>query len=378
MAIKGITKLPIAISKSEYISLMNKLPFIAEKIAVLNEKYKMSVISDGLINLLSLKESVESTRIEGTQVTFTEVVNKTHEDKDWKLREVANYQEALAYGYEQIKNGYPLTTRLILDLHRVLMDKGRGTQGGAGEFRKIQNHIGPSSDIREAVYIPISAEEINEYMSNWEDFTNCPQYGEAMDVSHIKQKDDSYIIDENSHPLLKVAIMHAQFESIHPFLDGNGRMGRILIALYMAQTKITSSPFFFVSEELERSKYKYYHFLNNVRGDNPKWFDWIDYFLNATDKMADKLIEVLNKVEQIVKRGLAKCDNETQRKVFFITTHKINVTSSDIAKKLKIHQSTARKALNALCEKNVLYKNTEKKRNIEYFNYDILELLDDE
>ena len=151
MAIQGITKLPIAIPSSEYIQLMNKLAKITEKIGILNEKYNSSIVSDGFINLLTLKESVESTRIEGTQVTFTEVVNKRHEDKDWKLREVSNYQEALAIGFSQIRNGYPVTTRLILELHKTLMNKGRGTQGSVGSFRKIQNHIGPSNKLEEAV-----------------------------------------------------------------------------------------------------------------------------------------------------------------------------------------------------------------------------------
>src|SRR5690625_4116300 len=213
-------------------------------------------------------------------------------------------------------------------------------------------------------------------MNNWEEFTNGPTFDREMDISHIDPEND-YIIDENSHPLLKVAIMHAQFESIHPFLDGNGRVGRILIALYMAQTKMTSSPFFFVSEELEKSKHKYYHFLNNVRGKKPKWYDWINYFLDATEKMSDKIIKLLNKAHDIVKTGLKECENETQKKVFIITTHRLNVTANDIAKELKIHPSNARNALNSLCNKKMLFKNIEKKRNIEYFNYDMLDLIND-
>lgn len=374
MAVKGITKLPISVSKEQYIELANKLPAIAEKIGILNEKYKTSIVSDGFINLLNLKESVESTKIEGTQVTFSEVVSKTHKNEDWKIREVRNYNEALALGREQIKNGYPITTRLMLELHSVLMDEGRGTQGSAGSFRKIQNHIGPSNKIEEAVYIPVSPEKIEEYIKNWETYTNKPVFEEKMDTSHITLE-NNYVIDENSHPLLKVAIIHAQFESIHPFLDGNGRLGRILIALYMAHTNMTSSPFFFVSEELEKSKFKYYHYLNGVRGTTPNWFEWINYFLEAIDKMADKLILLLEQAHDIVEKGLEKCENDTQRRVYIITTYKINVTAREVSEDIKIHSSTARNALKALSDKKLIFKNTEKQRNVEYFNYDILELL---
>ncbi len=155
-----------------------------------------------------------------------------------------------------------MTTRLILDLHKVLMEDARGTSASSGEFRKVPNWIGPTKRFEDAVYIPVEADEIESYMENWELYANKHPYGEKMDVDHLSIEE--FVLDEYVHPVIKVAILHAQFESIHPFLDGNGRIGRIMIALYMMQSDQLSSPIFFVSEELERQRAKYYYLLNRL------------------------------------------------------------------------------------------------------------------
>lgn len=192
------------------------------------------------------------------------MVEQTHKAKPkWEHIEVNNYQQALISGHERIRSGYPITTRLILELHGILMEGARGTNVARGEFRKIQNFIGPTNKIEDAVYIPIGANDIESYMGNWEIYANKNSYGEKLPTGHLTKNE--IILDEDSHPLLKVAILHAQFESIHPFLDGNGRLGRILIALYMVKSKLVSSPIFFVSEELEKQRSRYYHLLNGVR-----------------------------------------------------------------------------------------------------------------
>ena len=372
--VHGIHKLPVSIKQADAYELLMKLAEVASKIGRLDEKFKRSILRSDFINMLALKESVQSTRIEGTQVTFTDMVEQIHKTKPkWEHVEVNNYQQALISGHERIQNGYPITTRLILDLHSTLMEGARGTNISSGAFRKIQNFIGPTNKIEDAVYIPIDANEIESYMENWEVYANKHPYGEKLPTAHLQG--DEMILDENSHPLLKVAILHAQFESIHPFLDGNGRLGRILIALYIVQSKLVSSPIFFVSEELEKQRARYYHLLNGVRGKNPDWGSWLKFFLNAADRMADKLTALLDKAESMAENGLAKCEREIQRNVYLFTFREPNTTALQVAKQFKIATSTARNVLNELHELDLVFKDASRKRNIEYFNYDVLDLL---
>lgn len=250
MPIRGIQKLPIRISMEQALELFMKLASVSAEISRLDEKLRHSIVRSDLVNTLALNESVQSTKIEGTQVTFTEMVNDLHTSKRKQENiEVLNYQKALAIGQERIRNGYPVTTRLILDLHKILMEGARGTNASSGAFRKVPNWIGLTKKFEDAVYIPVEADEIEEYVTNWELYANKHPYDEKLTIDHLST--NAFILDEDIHPLLKVAILHAQFESIHPFLDGNGRIGRIIIALYMMQSNQAFSPIFFVSEELE-------------------------------------------------------------------------------------------------------------------------------
>ena len=194
-----------------------------------------------------------------------------------------------------------------------------------------------------------------------------------MATTHLVK--DHFILDEDSHPLLKVAILHAQFESIHPFLDGNGRLGRILIALYMMQSKQISSPIFFVSEELEKQRSRYYHLLNGTRGENPKWYDWISFFLDASQRMATKLNLLLNNAENIAKEGMVKCETHIQKQIYLLSFRYPNLTAVQVAKQFTISPTTARNALNYLDTAGLLFKDKAQRRNVEYFNYDILDLL---
>lgn len=375
MAIQGVKKLPVSIEPQQATNLFMKLANISSEIGRLDEKFKRSILKSDLINTLALKESVQSTRIEGTQVTFTDMVEQSHKsDQRWEHLEVLNYQKALTIGQERIMNGYPLSTRLILELHAILMDGvARGTNVAKGEFRKVPNLIGPTKKFEDAVYIPIPASDIEEYLENWETYANKHPYGEKMSTSHLPQ--ESFIIDEESHPLLKVAILHAQFESIHPFLDGNGRLGRIIIALYMMQSKQISSPIFFVSEELEKQRARYYHLLNETRGEKPNWFSWLSFFLDASLRMADKLNHLLDQAEKMAVEGIQKCETHIQKQVYLFTFRYPNITAIQVAEQYNIAPTTARKVLNILDEKGLIFKDKSQKRNIEYFNYDVLDLI---
>ncbi|MEN0650933.1 Fic family protein [Caldifermentibacillus hisashii] len=376
MAVHGLKKLPISLTTDAALKIFTILPNISNKLGRLEEKFKYSIVSDGLIQILSLSESVESTRIEGTQVTFSDMVEeKNDKHPRWEIQEVSNYQKALILGYERIQNGYPISTRLFKELHQTLMENGRGSTQAAGHFRKIQNFIGPTKRIEDASYIPISADKINEYMENLEYFMNGHPYGEKLPVSHLN--DAEYIFDENSDPLIKAAIIHAQFESIHPFLDGNGRLGRILIVLYLLQSKLIRKPIFFVSEELEKERARYYKLLNGVRGNQPDWGKWILFFLNACDRMAERIHNKLDRAEQLARKGLSLCETESERKVWLYTFSNPFTTVAEVYNHLQISPNTARKALNSLDEKELLFADTDVKRNKKYRNYDLMRILTD-
>ncbi|MEN1969903.1 Fic family protein [Lentibacillus sp. N15] len=374
MAKRGISKLPIGIKPADALRVMEILAKVNHKIGRLEEKVNHSVVSQRLVQILSLSESVESTRIEGTQVTFTDMVEERNDKHPrWEIIEVNNYQQALREGYERIRNGYPLSSRLIKELHQTLMQRAGGSIQSSGDFRKIQNFIGPTNNIGDASYIPVSAEEIDTYMQNLEYYINRHPYNEQLATDHYNEED--YIISENAEPLLKTAIIHAQFESIHPFLDGNGRLGRILIVLYLIQSKLLTHPFFFVSEELEKERHRYYDMLNGVRGDQPNWGDWILFFLTACDRTADRISRKLDGAEQLAKQGLAQCNTDSEKKVWLYTFSDPFTTAKNVSANIGVSANTARSALNALAEKKILFVDTDVKRNRKYRNYDFMRIL---
>lgn len=371
MSIKGISLLPPSVTTRQALDILQILAETNKNIGMLRSEFSHSIVNDFLISVFSLQESVQSTRIEGTQVTFQEMLEPNSKKDSWERQEVINYQNALKIGTEKIRNGEPISTRLIKELHSILMsNNARGTSSGQGKFRKIQNFIGPDNKIEHAVYIPIPANEIDEYMTNLEYYIN------GIKHSSFKVHDkDLFIFDELTDPLIKTAILHAQFESIHPFLDGNGRIGRILIALYAIKSDIVDVPIFLVSEELEKERLRYYDLLNGIRGDKPDWYNWIKFFITSSNRVAKRLIRKLQKAERLANLGLEKIKLQSEKTVWLYTfSHPI--TTVALAKKdLQMSASTIRASLNNLTSKGLLYKNTSIKRNQSYNNYDLLRII---
>lgn len=375
MAIQGVELLPPVVSKDEALKLYMKLAEIKSTIGELNSALDHSLVSDSLIQMFSLRESVQSTRIEGTQVTFADMIdNATKDHKTFEVIEVENYQKALARGIEAIENGHPISTRLILELHKILMaNETRGTTSSSGEFRKMQNFLGPTNKREDAVYIPIAANEIDNYMSNWEHFINSSSHSS---LQKEVAPETEVILNETSDTLIKTAIAHAQFESIHPFLDGNGRMGRILIVLSTMQDRLIDKPVFFVSEELEKERLRYYNRLNGTRGENPDWFGWIDFFLDSCDRMATSMLEKLNKINGLARQGLNEIDRKGNTpNVWLYTFTELFVSANDIVEIAGISSAAARISLNYLADKGLLEVDNSKKRNRIYVNYDLIRLL---
>lgn len=356
--------LPVSFSPETELRLYKKVVNANSKLERLKEKLSYSMVNKSFLELLTLFESVESTRIEGTQVTFSDMLeDKLAVSEDWQKVEVRNYQEALQIGIEEIQNGYPISERLILRLHSILMKDARGSGSAAGHYRRVQNFVGPSNNPKEASYIPPESQLMDDYMKNLELFMNGHPYTDEM--------------HDELHPLIKCAIMHGQFESIHPFLDGNGRLGRILIVLYLLQTKLIDSPYFFLSEELEKEKFKYYALLNGIRGigkKRPDWDSWIIFFLDATVKMADHLYEKLDRAEQLFKDGIQKISRNSTKTVWASLFHFPITNVSQIASNTGLTQQTVRSGLVELEQLGMVFGD-DRKRNRKYYFYDLIQII---
>lgn len=376
MAIEGIELLPPKVSTKEALDLYKKVADIKSAIGRLNAELNHSIIDKNIIQIFSLQESVQSTRIEGTQVTFADMIEQaTNEKKSKEVIEVLNYRKALRRGIELLKAGNPISSKMIRELHSILMSgETRGTTSASGEFRKVQNFIGPDKKIENATYIPISAEKISDYMTNLEYYINGEVHSSFPTFDEYEEYE---VFDQNVDTLIKTAIIHAQFESIHPFLDGNGRLGRILIILCFMMDDLINEPVFFISEELEKERLRYYNRLNGVRGDNPDWYSWIDFFLSASQRMANSLLKKLENIEDLAKTGLSIINekNATINNIWLYTFSNPYCTAKDVADDLQITSQTARRHLNVLAEKKLLEMDQSKKRNRLYVNYDLMSIL---
>lgn len=358
--------LPISFSPETELAFYKKVVQATSKLEKLKQKIRYSPVSESFMQLLTLQESVQSTRIEGTQITFSDMLeDDVEESSDWEKIEVRNYRKALHIGVEAIRNGYPLSERLMRHMHAVLMREARGSKGDEGTYRKVQNFIGPSTDIKDATYIPPEPQYMGEYMSNLEQYVNGHPYRPEN--------------ENDLHSLIKTAIVHAQFESIHPFLDGNGRLGRILIVLHMMQEKLIDSPSFFLSEELEKERFRYYALLNGVRGTGgttPNWENWIHFFLDSTIGMAEKQYSKLDQAEALYHEGLQNLSARSSQRVwslvmqFPITSVKQIEAHSDMA------ASTIRKALRELTSKQMIFAD-DRQRNKRFYQYDLIRIMTD-
>ena len=221
-----------------------------------------------LIRPFVKREAVFSSRIEGTRATLGELlaleagamVDRSPDD----LREVGNYVVALEYGVKRLKQ-LPLSLRLVKELHEKLMKGVRGEIATPGEFRRSQNWIGaPGSTLTNATYIPPPPSELMSCLGEWEKFLH----------------------DRSLPPLVQAALMHSQFEAIHPFLDGNSRVGRLLITLFLVERGLLPTPLLYLSAFFEATKRDYYDRLQAVT-ERGEWSAWIEYFLNGVARQAE-------------------------------------------------------------------------------------------
>ncbi|MGN0750632.1 MAG: Fic family protein [Treponema sp.] len=253
------------------------------KLGELNSFSRFVPDIDIFISMHVLKEAVVSSRIEGTRTNIEEALEEEQPSEpekrdDWL--EVNNYVKAINSAIEELKT-LPLSCRLIRDTHRILLSSGRGERKTPGEFRISQNWIGGAS-IVDAVFVPPVAEKLSDLLSDFEKFLNN---------------------DEINVPnLIKIAIAHSQFETIHPFLDGNGRMGRLLITLFLVSKGILDKPLLYLSALFEKNRSLYYDKLTITREKNDL-NQWIKFFLVGIIEIAEEGTITLQKIMQIKKKS---------------------------------------------------------------------------
>ncbi len=301
------------------------------------------------IKMHVLKEAVTSNKIEGTRTNIEEAVLPERDIEPEKINdweEVQNYVKAMNDAIDKLKK-LPISTRLIKQVHKILLTSVRGQHKHPGEFRSSQNWIGGAA-IQDAVFVPPVHTELNNLLSDLEKFINNTQ----IKVPH----------------LIKIAIVHYQFETIHPFLDGNGRVGRLLITLYLVSNGLLSKPALYLSDFFEKNRQLYYDNLSNVHSKN-NLEQWIKFFLVAVIETSKNSIETFNHIlllrKEIEEKDILKLNKKiTLAKKFlnYLYSQPI-VALQDVIDELKITKPTANAIITDFVNLNILKETTGKKRN---------------
>ena len=307
------------------------------------------------------REAVLSSRIEGTQATLGELlaadagaaVDRSPQD----LREVANYVVALDHGIMRLKQS-PLSLRLVKEVHAKLM---RGVQGGVatpGEFRRSQNWIGPAGcTLNNARYVPPPPDELMACLGEWE----------------------KSLHDRSLPPLAQAALMHYQFEAIHPFADGNGRVGRLLITLFLVERGILPTPLLYLSAFFEATRREYYDRLWAVTA-SASWDDWLEYFLNGVARMSEDALsraERINALMVLWRRKVAGTASRTPSRLVDMLAENPYWTINKVAERLDVAFTTAQRAVEKLESLDILKRATDSQRGRVFCATAIMDILDE-
>ncbi|MCC6747952.1 MAG: Fic family protein [Deltaproteobacteria bacterium] len=314
-----------------------------------------------LIRPFLRREAVLSSRIEGTQATLGELLAAEAgagvERSPADLREVANYVVALEHGLERLKV-LPLSLRLIREVHGRLMEGVRGNPSRPGEFRRIQNWIGPPGcTLSNASYVPPPVPEMKACLGALEKFLH----------------------ERTMPPLAQIGLAHYQFEAIHPFLDGNGRVGRLLITLFLVEREVLPAPLLYLSAFFEATRQDYYGYLRGV-SNRGEWQPWLEYFLNGVARQAEDALDRSRQINDLLsewRRAVAGAASRASTQLVDLLAANPYCTVKRVAARLGVAFTTAQRAVDRLEVLSILSRTSEAKRDRVYVAPAILSILEE-
>lgn len=310
------------------------------------------------------KEAVLSSQIEGTQSTLSDLLMYENEEAVGvpidDVIEVSNYVAAMEYGQRRIKEDFPLSLRLIKEMHEILLQKGRGAGKQPGEFRKSQNWIGGTRP-GNAAFVPPPQEHVLDLLSDLEKFLH----------------------DEKGKvpALIKAALAHVQFETIHPFLDGNGRLGRLLITFILCVEGILQEPLLYLSLYFKKNKNDYYKHLQYVR-ETGDWEEWLQFFLKGVIETANQAVDTVRNILKLLNEDRKKIEGIGRAAASTLTVHhyllRAPITNSKkIEMNCDLTLPTVNSALKNLLSLNIVKEITGHSRNKIYVYSQYLKIMSD-
>lgn len=307
------------------------------------------------------REAVLSSRIEGTQATLGELlavdagahVERSPDD----LKEVGNYVSALEHGIKRLPK-LPLSLRLVLELHGKLMKGVRGEFATPGQFRRTQNWIGlPGCTLQTASFIPPPPDQLMDSLGEWETFIHT----------------------RDMPPLIQIALLHYQFEAIHPFLDGNGRVGRLLITLFLIERDILPTPLLYLSAFFEATRRDYYDLLSGV-SQQSEWEPWILYFLSGVARMSEDALSRASRINALVEQwtsSLREERSDNPARLAGRLAENPYCTVTKVAQNMGIAFATAQRTIDKLVLAGILQQVGEAKRDRVYCAVDLMKILNE-
>ena len=303
------------------------------------------------VSMYVQKEAVISSQIEGTQASLIDVLQKDRKNEKIKdTEEIVNYIKATNYAFKRLEE-LPLCMRLIKETHSILLSGVRGNEKSPGEFRKSQNWIGYAGcKLNTASFVPPAPGEMEKSLTDLEKYIH----------------EDSFIPN-----LIKIALIHYQFETIHPFLDGNGRMGRLLIVLFLKERGLIEYPVLYLSYFFKKNRNRYYELLNNVRIKG-EFEEWIKFFIKGICEISEDAISSIQKIIELKKADIEKIRNIPKGNISnllliydYLLRHPF-LETEDIRRLSDLSKPTVNKLLETLIELEILELVEEKKRYKQY------------
>lgn len=331
-------------------------------LAELNNIHKTIPNTSLFIYMYVRKEALLSSQIEGTQSSFSDLMLFEHHQKPEvsleDVEEVSNYVKAINFGLQRLKEGFPLCLRLLREMHSVLLSGSRGSSKLPGEFRRSQNWIGGTRP-GNALFVPPPVDHLSQVLHDFEIFLH----------------------DESLPVLIKAGLAHVQFETIHPFLDGNGRLGRLLIALILCTSGMLDEPILYLSLYLKQKRHTYYALLQEVR-IHGTWESWLEFFLEGVYTSAKQAINTAKQINTLFDRDLHNI--ATLGRARFSCEQLLEymkrlpqVTVPLLANELKMTPPTVRNALSLMTKMGIIEETSGKKRDKVYVYRQYLDILEE-